>query len=351
MPVILNTAGSPARGGTGCIEIGLLNNLGDAGMEAGERQLVDLLEAACGGARLRLRLFSLPSISRGAAARARMAGLYHGLETLLAHHLDGLFVTGAEPRAGDLREEAFWPELTRVVDWARTGTRSTIWSCLAAHAAVLHLDGIVRRPLADKCSGVFAVSATGDHPLLAGAGRGLQVCHSRWNGLDEAELVAAGYEVLTRGSIGVDSFVRREGSLFVFLQGHPEYDAGALGREARRDLARWQADPTRPPSLPTNYFSAEDEAALRAHVTAGHAETTVPVIGPPPQWRRDFAVGLVRNWLVLLGENETREAGRGKDVVCPGRSEGEDTGAIIRAGKVLFPKAAMASGFACGAPE
>lgn len=307
MPVVLDTPASPSRGPCD-LEIGLLNNLGDAGMESGERQLVDLLELCCGTARVRLRLFALPSIARGAAARTRMSHSYHGLDSLLGGRLDGLFVTGAEPQAADLRDEAFWPELTRVVDWAKTGTRSTIWSCLAAHAAVLHLDGIARRPLPEKCTGVFQLIATGDHPLLAGAGATPRVCHSRWNDLDEAELVAAGYTVLTRGAMGVDSFVRACGSRFVFLQGHPEYDAGALGREARRDLARWQADPTRSPSLPTNYFSAEDEAALRLHLAAGRADAALPEIVTPAPLNRDFAIALVRNWLDLLGTSAARAA-------------------------------------------
>ena len=307
MPVFLDTPASFLRGACD-VEIGLLNNLGDAGLEGGERQLTDLLELACGGARVRLRLFSLPAIARGDETLARMAGRYHGLDTLLRSRLDGLFVTGAEPRADDLRDEAFWPELARVVEWAKTGTRSTVWSCLAAHAAVLHLDGIARRPLQAKCTGVFGVTAVGEHPLLAGAGESLQVCHSRWNDLDEAELAAAGYTVLTRGAIGVDSFARSCGSEFVFLQGHPEYDPGALGREARRDLARWQADPTRTPSLPANYFNADDEAALRAHVAAGRAEAVLPKVGVPRPWHRDLAIALFRNWLALLATSAARAA-------------------------------------------
>ncbi len=307
MPVVLDTPASPARGACD-IEIGLLNNLGDAGMDGGERQLIDLLELGCGAARVRLRLFSLPSIVRSNDTRERMSARYRGLDTLLGSRLDGLFVTGAEPRATDLRGEAFWPELATVIDWAASGTRSTIWSCLAAHAAVLHLDGIARRPLPAKCTGVFAVTATGDHPLLAGSGGAPQVCHSRWNDLDEAELAAAGYAVLTRGAIGVDSFVRACGSQFVFLQGHPEYDAAALGREARRDLARWQADPTRIPSLPTNYFAPEIEAALHAHVAAGDAAAALAEIGAPMPWCRDFAVAMFRNWLALLATSAARAA-------------------------------------------
>ncbi len=307
MPVVLDTPASPARGACD-IEIGLLNNLGDAGMESGERQLVELLEQGCGGARVRLKLFSLPSIVRSGETREWMATSYHGLDALLSSRLDGLFVTGAEPRAADLRNEAFWPQLAQVIDWAKTGTRSTIWSCLAAHAAVLHFDGIARRPLPTKCTGVFPVTAAGDHPLLIGSGAAPQVCHSRWNDLDEGELAVAGYTVLTRGAMGVDCFVRSYGSQFVFLQGHPEYDAGALGRELRRDLARWQMDPACIPSWPANYFAVNDEATLRAHVAAGDHKAELPEIVAPASISSHFAVGLIRNWLALLGTSTARAA-------------------------------------------
>ena len=307
MPVVVDTPASPVRGSCD-IEIGLLNNLGDGAMTGGERQLVDLLELCCDGARVRLRLFSLPSIARSSDTRERMSARYRGLDTLLSSRLDGLFVTGAEPSAADLRDEMFWPELSTVIDWATTGTRSTIWSCLAAHATVLHLDGIVRRPLPAKCTGVFAVNATGDHPLLAGCGSALQVCHSRWNDLDEGELAAAGYTVVTRGAMGVDCFVRACGSRFVLLQGHPEYDAGALGREAWRDLARWRADPSREPSVPANYFTPEDEAALRMYVSAGDPNLAPRAIAAPTPLGRDFALALFRNWLALLAPSAARAA-------------------------------------------
>ena len=50
----------------------------------------------------------------------------------------------------DLPEEPYWRELTALFDWSRRGRDSTLYSCLAAHAAVLHRDGIVRRRLARK---------------------------------------------------------------------------------------------------------------------------------------------------------------------------------------------------------
>ena len=139
-----------------------------------------------------------------------------------------------------MRQEPYWRELTALFDWAEARTFSTVLSCLAAHASVLHRDGIVRRRLAAKCSGVFATQVVGQHEIVEGFGSTSFTPHSRWNGLDEDELAAKGYLTLTRSDrAGVDIFVKEAGSLQVFLQGHPEYDADTLAREYRRDLLRF----------------------------------------------------------------------------------------------------------------
>ena len=309
MPVVLDTPAAPARGAYD-VEIGLLNNLGDGGMESGERQLIDLLELGCGGARVRLRLFSLPAIERGAEAGERMARLYQSHETLVGGSLDGLFVTGAEPREPDLLDEDFWPQLTAVIDWAKDG-----------HA----LDDLVvprrpRRRAAPRRHRAPAAAGQMHRRLRCLAGRrpspacrlGCGAAAGLPLPLERPRRRRAGRCRLrrpdARGAGGVDSFVRRFGSEFVFLQGHPEYDAGALGREARRDLARWQADPSRLPSLPTGYFTPKDEAALRAHVAAGDVGAALPEIDAPLPSSRDLAVALFRNWLALLGTSAARAA-------------------------------------------
>ena len=74
-------------------------------------------------------------------------------------------MTGTEPRQPDLRQEPYWSALTEVLDWAERNTASTILSCLAAHAGVLHSDGILRQPLDDKQFGVFESSKVCDHEL------------------------------------------------------------------------------------------------------------------------------------------------------------------------------------------
>jgi len=247
-----------------CLEIGLLNNMPDAALEATERQYIDLLGAAAGDRVVRLHFFSLPEIARGEAARARVETAYGDIEHLLQGRLDALIVTGNEPRARVLSDEPYWSRLTSVIDWAEANTTSTIWSCLAAHAAVLHLDGVPRHPCGQKHSGVFDCAKVAENPLVDGVTEPLRITHSRWNDLREDELVAHGYDVLTRSPhVGVDMFVKHWQSLFVFFQGHPEYDAKCLMREYRRDVGRFlRGESTAYPTMPHHYFDARSEKAL-----------------------------------------------------------------------------------------
>jgi homoserine O-succinyltransferase len=153
-----------------------------------------------------------------------------------------------------------------VLEWAEEHTHSTILSCLAAHAGILHLDGIVRRPLDDKRFGVFECVRVTDHPLTHSGPARLEMPHSRWNDIPEEALLACGYRVLTRSAdAGVDAFVKERKSLFVFFQGHPEYDATTLLLEYRRDVGRYlRCERETYPTMPQGYFDRETVDALNA---------------------------------------------------------------------------------------
>jgi homoserine O-succinyltransferase len=296
------------------LEIGLVNNMPDAAVAATLRQFGQLIEDASGDFDVRLRLFTLESMPRAAEARRAMALDYAAVRELERAALDALVVTGAEPRAADLRDEPFWDELGFVLDWAAENTISSLFSCLAAHAAVLRSDGIARRPLADKCTGVFAVEVAADHELTAGLEPLYRAPHSRWNDLNEADLVDRGYHVLARApECGVDLFVRKARSLLVFLQGHPEYEAGTLAREHRRDLTRFlRGETAAPPPAPAHYYPPTVAAALadfsRRALAAPDAAAAMDfpaaalAIGEAP-WR-DAGVRLVRNWLALTARRK-----------------------------------------------
>ena len=151
-----------------------------------------------------------------------MRGPYCGIEELWGSHLEALIVTGAEPRDPLLTEEPYWQTFTRLIDWAQTNTISTIWSCLAAHAAVLHMDGIARRQLADKRSGVFECMGVSPHVLLTTVSPRIRVAHSRWNELSEQSLTACNYTILTRSAqAGVRRVRPADKQPFCLLPGSP----------------------------------------------------------------------------------------------------------------------------------
>src|SRR6202789_3373135 len=150
------------------LTIALINNMPDPALQATERQFMRLLTAAAGNHRIRFHCFSLPSVNRSQPAKWRVDQKYTDLADLDRLHIDGLIVTGAEPNAAALPQESFWQDLADIIDWAKTNTRSTIWSCLAAHAAVLHLDGIERRRLDTKCSGIYDWVKPADDLLAKG---------------------------------------------------------------------------------------------------------------------------------------------------------------------------------------
>jgi homoserine O-succinyltransferase len=238
----------------------------DAALEATERQFLSLLNAASDGMQIRLSRYMMPDVPRQEAARRYLNTFYNSVEDLWDLHLDGLIVTGREPLTPNLMDEPYWKSFTRVVEWAHSNTHSTVWSCLAAHAAILHLDGISRVKRNDKLCGVFDCVRATDHRLTAGTPARFRLPHSRWNGLLEEELTSCGYRVLTRaGDAGVDTFIRQQRTLFVFFQGHPEYEADTLLREYRRDVGRYfKGETDKYPSIPRNYFDSNLVDALTA---------------------------------------------------------------------------------------
>lgn len=304
--------------------IGLLNNMPDGALEATERQFRSLLDAASGKLSVRLVLCSLPGIPRGEAAAAHLRRHYVSIESFFDSELDGLIVTGREPLSPRLSDEPWWPNFVRVLEWARRHTASTVWSCLAAHAAVLYTDGIERVRSAQKCSGIFDCSRVSSHPIAAGVPRRFPMPHSRWNGLPEADLIRCGYEILARaGDAGVDSFLRQEQSLFLFFQGHPEYQPDTLLLEYRRDVIRCLRGETPAwPGVPRGYFDAKGLRELagiqEAAAAAGEKETLAGLArvfagtGTENGWHSNAAT-IYRNWLehiasVRLAREEKREA-------------------------------------------
>jgi homoserine O-succinyltransferase/O-acetyltransferase len=299
--------------------IGLVNNMPDAALEATAAQFARLLRAASGTLSVELRVAYLPEVPRGPEAREFIARNYWHIEQLTVASPDALIVTGLEPKAANLTDEPYWHRLADLLGWAQSHTASSIWSCLAAHAAVQQLDGIRRRRLDSKRFGVFEHSLLEGHPLVAGVAAPLCLAHSRWNELPVEELRTAGYTLLSWApETGADVFVKQSQSVLVFLQGHPEYEPTTLLKEYRRDVGRFlRGQQAHYPTQPKGYFSAAAAAQLDAFEQRARAERTEDTLATFPTLGADAYTGdrwgaaaarIYRNWLALVAAGRHKVA-------------------------------------------
>jgi len=302
------------------IDLALINNMPDSAFENTERQFHDLLAHAAGSMEVRLRFFYLPEIARAESVRRRISDHYCELHDLWDSGLDAVIVTGTEPRTSDLRQEVYWNSLVNIIDWAKTETVAAIWSCLAAHAAVLHLDGIARQPLPDKCFGVFEHDVTA-HRLTRALSTPQRTPHSHWNAVSRPQLEASDYQILTESHLaGVDLFIKEAPSLFVFWQGHPEYDTRSLLKEYQRDVQRFvRHEREKYPRMPYGYFSKAATAQLAAFEVRALAARHESLVSEFPfaaasaglenTWRAS-AIQFYQNWLAIILDAKTARGKR-----------------------------------------
>jgi homoserine O-succinyltransferase len=118
---------------------------------------------------------------------------------------------------------------------------------------------------------------------------------------------------------GVNLFVKKKkNSLFVHFQGHPEYGAGTLSKEYRRDVKRFlrQERPTYP-KMPHGYFEAAVTKVLdefRETALSHPREELMSVFpkvvmgdGSESAWR-SAATCVYRNWLQYVVSKRTGTA-------------------------------------------
>lgn len=300
------------------LRIGLVNNMPDAAIAASERQFADLLRRAShatGRSALPIHIerLHLPTLPRGIPAREAMRYRYRSAADIAQLQLDGIIFTGGVPNQPNLTDEPYWHEWTDAMNAAAALRLPAIYSCMAAHAAVLHFDQIRRRPLPQKLSGVYRVETHTADALLARIEAPRLSPHSRYNGLDIHDLEASGYKVLTGSSeVGADAFIHRAHGLALFTQGHPEYEADTLMLEYRRDLRRFlnRQRPDLPP-YPKDYLDPATRKSLDGLCKVARAaphpdllpgfEQVLQNAAPAARWH-GFATALYAGWLLEVAD-------------------------------------------------
>jgi homoserine O-succinyltransferase len=299
--------------------IAVINSMPDAALRATERQYCSLLGAASSGLTVKLKFYSLPGVRRSAAAQAHIDAYYEDFRGLDDDPPDGLIITGTEPTTSCLKDESFWPSMAHVINLSHDCGIPAIFSCLAAHAAVLEIDGIPRVRLPKKLSGAFECRVeTGKHHIFHRLPEKWMVPHSRLNGLRRVDLERNGYEVVSGSAeIGVDVFIKRCECIQVFLQGHPEYDIGTLAAEYRRDVLRaLRGQQAQIPDLPRGLGDRSSRLVGHSIARAVRARDEQAVLGglevitrslqPRLSWAEN-ARRLYENWLTYVDARKQRQ--------------------------------------------
>ncbi|ACS84260.1 homoserine O-acetyltransferase MetA [Musicola paradisiaca] len=192
---------------------------------------------------------------------------YCDFEDIEQENFDGLIVTGAPLGLVDFCDVVYWPQIERVVTWAKEHVTSTLFVCWAVQAALNVLYGIPKLTREVKLSGVYSHQTLQPHALLTrGFDETFLAPHSRYADFpSEVIREHTDLDILVESGEAGAYLLASKDKRQVFVTGHPEYDALTLASEYFRDV-----DANLDPMIPVNYFPNNDpqrtpKAAWRSH--------------------------------------------------------------------------------------
>ena len=176
---------------------------------------------------------------------------YKTFDEVEKSNYDGMIITGAPVEQLEFKEVTYWPEITKIMDWAKNHVTSTFFICWAAQAGLYHYYGIPKYPLKEKMFGVFEhVNFDKLNPIFRGFDDIFYVPHSRYTEVRSEDILKHNELTLLSESpeSGVYMVMARNGREF-FITGHSEYSPDTLDNEYKRDLAKGL-----PIKMPKNYY-------------------------------------------------------------------------------------------------
>jgi homoserine O-succinyltransferase len=193
---------------------------------------------------------------------------YSSFEEIRHEKFDGLIITGAPVEQLPFEDVDYWPELVRLMDWARANVYSTLYVCWGAQAGLYHYYGVPKHALPEKMFGVFPHTLGVRFERLArGFDDVFYAPHSRHTEIRREDVLAVPELVLLSESEEAGVYIvlsadRRH----IFVTGHSEYDPLTLQGEYVRDLGKGLKI-----AVPKNYFPGDDPRREPVVRWRGHA--------------------------------------------------------------------------------
>lgn len=201
---------------------------------------------------------------------------YCNFEDIQDENFDGLIVTGAPLGLVDFCDVAYWPQIERVIGWAKDHVTSTLFVCWAVQAALNILYDIPKKTREVKLSGVYQHRTLHQHALLTrGFDETFLAPHSRYADFPTEILRQhTDLDILAESELAGAYLFATKDKRMAFVTGHPEYDTLTLAGEYCRDN-----DAGLNPTVPLNYFPEDN-----------------PELAPIASWRSHGHL-LFSNWL------------------------------------------------------
>ena len=168
---------------------------------------------------------------------------------------NGMIITGAPVETMDFEQVDYWNELCEIMDFSETNVYSTLHVCWGAQAGLYYHYGVRKQLLPEKMFGVFEHRVTRPaNPLVRGFDEVFYAPHSRWAGLNRADIDAAPeLRMLAESDVAGPMLLSTESGRQIFVIGHPEYDKYTLDAEYRRDVKAGKEI-----HVPVNYYPDDD---------------------------------------------------------------------------------------------
>lgn len=201
-----------------------------------------------------------------------MERFYLDFETLEHHSYDGLIITGAPVEHLPFEQVRYWPQLCRIIDWARAGgAHSTLYICWGAQAGLYYNYGISKHPLPAKRFGIFRHEVPTALPtpplqgLLSGLAPTFPMPHSRHTEVRAADFAPHPLHLLAVSEESGVGLAATEDGREVYITGHLEYEPHTLENEYRRDVAKGL------PILPPEHYYHHDDPTAGIRFSWGEA--------------------------------------------------------------------------------
>lgn len=184
-----------------------------------------------------------------------MKAFYKTFGEIRNERFDGMIITGAPIEDLDYEQVDYWPELCEIMEFSKENVYSTVHLCWGAFAGLYYHFGVRKEHLPQKMFGVFEHRVTRpSNPLVRGFDEVFYAPHSRWAGLNAADLEArTELRLLAESDLAGPMLLSTESGRQIFVIGHPEYDKYTLDAEYKRDVLAGKEI-----FVPRNYYPDDD---------------------------------------------------------------------------------------------